>query len=253
MQIEVLGCYGGESPDCRLTCLLVDEHVALDAGCLSQALSLERQFLVDDVLLSHSHIDHTNGLPFFLDNVYGRSDEAVDVHSSASTLYAVRKNLFNPATWPDFSRLPDHLLPAARFHELGDELPIELGGVVFTPIPVNHLVPTHGFLMQKEGVAVLWSSDTGPTERLWEVANTTLGLTAVCIDVSFHNEMQAVANESGHLTPQTLALELEKLEVDVPVLVHHVKPACLPAVRREIKALGNPSIEFLEQGRTYRF
>ena len=43
MKIEVLGSYGGESPDCRMTCLLINDRVALDAGSLTQALSIERQ------------------------------------------------------------------------------------------------------------------------------------------------------------------------------------------------------------------
>jgi hypothetical protein len=51
--------------------------------------------------------------------------------------------LFNNATWPDFTRLPDNLLPAVTFHELLDERPLELDGVRFTPIPVDHPVPTH--------------------------------------------------------------------------------------------------------------
>ena len=43
MRIEVLGSYGGESVKCRLTCLLINDTVALDAGSLSQALPIERQ------------------------------------------------------------------------------------------------------------------------------------------------------------------------------------------------------------------
>ena len=74
MKIQVLGGYGGESLDCRMTCLLVNGTIALDAGSLSQALSIERQVRVRSILLSHSHMDHTNSLPFFIENVYGKSE-----------------------------------------------------------------------------------------------------------------------------------------------------------------------------------
>ncbi len=253
MRIEVLGSYGGESLECRMTCLLINGTVALDAGSLSQALSIERQVGVHSILLSHSHMDHTSALPFFIENVYGHSSGAIDIYASSATIYAIRKYLFNNATWPDFTRLPNHLLPAVRFHEIQSEVALEIDGVRFTPIEVDHLVPTHGFLIEHEGSAVLWSSDTGPTLRLWEIANRTRNLQAICIDTSFDNALQEIADVSLHLTPHTLSLELEKLEREVPILVHHLKPPCVEKIHEEVKQLGNPTIGFLEQGRVYEF
>ena len=43
MKIQVLGGFGGESLECRMTCLLVNDRVALDAGSLSQALAVDEQ------------------------------------------------------------------------------------------------------------------------------------------------------------------------------------------------------------------
>lgn len=236
-----------------MTCLLINDRIALDAGSLSQALPIERQEEVDFILLSHSHMDHTSSIPFFIENVFSRRQRTIDIYSSSATIYAIRKYLFNNATWPDFTRLPNHLLPAVKFHELHEETPIELNGVRFTPITVDHPVPTHGFLIEQDGKAVLWSSDTGPTQRLWEVANHTRNLQAVCVDTSFDNSLQDIADVSFHLTPRTLELELEKLEKKVPVLLHHLKPPCVDQIRTEVKALGNPDIDFLEQGKVYEF
>lgn len=253
MQLEVLGSYGGESIDCRMTCLLVNGGIALDAGSLSQALCIERQVKVRSIVLTHSHMDHTNSLPFFIENVYGKAVGAIDIYASSATTYSIRKYLFNNATWPDFTRLPNHLLPAVRFHEIRSEEPLELDGVRFTPIPVDHLVPTHGFLIEADGAAVLWSSDTGPTQRLWEVANRTRNLRAVCIDTSFDNALQQIADVSLHLTPQTLGRELEKLHVQVPVLLHHLKPPCVSRIHSEVEAMGRSDVGFLEQGKVYEF
>ena len=236
-----------------MTCLLIDGGVALDAGSLTQVLPIERQVGVHSILLTHSHMDHTSSLPFFIENVYGQISDAIDIYASEATIYAIRKYLFNNATWPDFTRLPNHLLPAMRFHELRHEVPVEIGGVRFTPIPVDHVVPTIGFLIESGGASVLWSSDTGPTRRLWEVANRTRNLQAVCIDTSFDDSLQEVADVSLHLTPRTLARELEKLEMRVPVLLHHLKPPCVARIQEEVRALGRPDVDFLEQGRTYRF
>src|SRR4029079_16022945 len=153
----------------------------------------------------------------------------------------------------DFTRLPNHLLPAVLFEELAAEVPLELEGVSFTPIPVDHLVPTHGFLIRQGDASVLWSSDTGPTKRFWEIANRTADLKALCIDVSFDNALQEIADVSLHLTPRTLQKELEKLERKVPILLHHLKPPCIAKIHAEIKAMGNPDIDFLEQGKIYEF
>ncbi len=221
MKIEVLGAYGGESTECRMTCLLLNDGIALDAGSLTQSLSLERQAEVHSIVLTHSHLDHTNSLPFFIENIFERRGP-IDVYASATTIYAVRQHLFNNSMWPDFSRLPNHLLPSVRFHQLQAEVPVTIGAVRFTPIKVNHLVPTFGFLIEENGSAVLWSSDTGPTVRIWEVANLTPNLEAVFLETSFDNSLQRVADLSYHLTPQAMRGELAKLERSHRVLLHHL-------------------------------
>lgn len=253
MEVQILGAYGGQSPECRLTCLLINGTTALDAGSLSQALAIESQAAVRTILLTHSHMDHTSSLPFFIENVFGKIEGAVDLYASPATIYAIRKHLFNNDTWPDFTRLPNHLVPAIRFHEIEDEVPFVVDGVTYTPIRVNHVVPTHGFLIEQGGSSLLWSSDTGATERLWEVANSTANLRAVCIETSFDNAYQPIADISLHLTPRGLEAELRKLQRQVPILIHHLKPAFIETIRQEIAAIGNPDLSFLEQGKTYQF
>jgi ribonuclease BN (tRNA processing enzyme) len=252
MKIEVLGASGGASLGCRTTSLLVNDSIALDAGSLAQVLTIERQEKVRSILLTHSHLDHTSSLPFFVENVFDRLDGPIDIYASAATIYSVRKHMFNNDSWPDFARMPNNLLPSMRFHPLEPEVPVEIDGVKFTPFEVDHLVPTFGFLVEEGAGGLLWSSDTGPTYRLWELANLSVNLKALCIETSFDNSMQRIADVSFHLTPNTLLTELEKLERRLPVLLHHLKPPCVEQVRQEIGALNNPDLHFLEQGKTYR-
>ena len=252
MKIEVLGAYGGGSVECRMTCLLINGGIALDAGSLTQSLSLERQAEVHSIILTHSHLDHTNSLPFFIENIFDRR-EPIDVYASATTIYAIRQHLFNNSTWPDFSRLPNHLLPSVNFHTLENEMPFIIDGVRFTPIAVTHLVPTFGFLIEEDAAAVLWSSDTGPTVRLWEVGNLTPHLEAVFVETSFDNELQRIADLSHHLTPNTMRGELAKLERAVPTFLHHLKPPSVDSIRSQVAAMRLPDVEFLEQGRIYEF
>lgn len=252
MKIEVLGAFGGESTECRMTCLLLNDGIALDAGSLTQSLSLERQAEVHSIVLSHSHLDHTNSLPFFIENIFDRRGP-IDVYASSTTIYAVRQHLFNNSMWPDFSRLPNHLLPSVRFHQLEAEVPFSIDGLRFTPIEVNHLVPTYGFLIEQNGSSVLWSSDTGPTVRLWEIANLTPHLETVFLETSFDNDLQRVADLSYHLTPATMFGEVQKLERQHPVLLHHLKPPCIEAIRRQVAELKADNIAFLEQDKVYEF
>lgn len=251
MKIEVLGSFGGESLDCRMTCLLINDTIALDAGSLAQALSIERQSRVHSIVLTHSHMDHTNALPFFVENVYGVVGEAIDIYASSETTYSIRKHMFNNASWPDFTRMPNNLLPAIRFHELLEEIPVVIDGVKFTPFSVNHAVPTFGFLIEQGNAALLWSSDTGPTHRLWELANQTVKVNAICVETSFDNSMQEIADRSFHLTPMTLRRELAKLDRPFPILLHHLKPPCLSEIRTQIARLKDPNLHYLEQGNTY--
>ena len=135
MKVEILGSYGGESIDCRMTCLLLNDVIALDAGSLSQSLPIARQRRVHSIVLTHSHMDHTSSLPFFIENVFGKLREAVDIYASPATIYALRRHLFNNDTWPDFTRLPNTLLPVIRFHELQDEVPVVIGEVGGAGVP----------------------------------------------------------------------------------------------------------------------
>ncbi len=236
-----------------MTSLLLNDKLALDAGCLTRALPVERQAAIRTLVLSHSHMDHIASLPFFVENVYGLIEGAIDIYAEAPTIAAVRAHLFNNATWPDFTLLPDANLPSIRFHELTAEVPVTLEGIELTPIRVNHPVPTLGFLLRDAAGSVLWSSDTGPTRRIWEVANAAADLRAVCIDTSFENALQHIADASLHLTPRTLEGELRKLERRVPVLLHHLKPPVARQIREEVRQLRRSDLAYLEQGERYDF
>jgi cAMP phosphodiesterase len=76
-------------------------------------------------------------------------------------------------------------------------------------------------------------------------------ISAVITETSFPNELQDIADVSGHLTPATLARELEKLNLDVPVYLYGAKPKHLAAIHAQIAALGDARLVPLEQGRTY--
>jgi len=259
MEFRILGSYGGDSPDCRMTSFLIDGSVVVDAGAITRALTIDEQREIRHVLVSHTHMDHTATLPFLIENIFGTHPEPVSIYCSKRVLGAVRRHLFNNDTWPDFSRIPDHVEPSVKFHETEAEQPFVITGLAggdleVTAIPVNHIVPTTGFLLRQGSSSVLFTSDTGPTDRIWQVADATPDLAALITECSFPNRLQAVADVSLHLTPATLAGELAKLQREIPVYLYHFKPPYVDELRAELAATEMPvPVTELEQDRRYLF
>jgi ribonuclease BN (tRNA processing enzyme) len=259
MDFRVLGSFGGDSPDCRMTSFLIDGTVMVDAGAITRALTIDEQRAIRHVLISHTHMDHTATLPFLIENIFGTHPEPLSIYCAKRALGAVRRHLFNNDTWPDFTKIPDHIEPSVRFLEIVAEQPFVISGLPggdleITAIPVDHIVPTTGFLLRQGSSSVLFTSDTGPTDRIWQVANDTDDLAALITECSFPNRLQSVADVSRHLTPATLAVELGKLERDLPVLIYHFKPPYVEELRAELAATTLPhQFEELVQDRTYRF
>jgi ribonuclease BN (tRNA processing enzyme) len=259
MELRVLGSFGGDSPDCRMTSFLIDGSLVVDAGAITRALTIPEQRGIRHVLISHTHMDHTATLPFLIENIFGTNPEPVSIYCTSRVLGAVRRHLFNNDTWPDFTRIPDHLEPSVRFQEIVVEEPFVIGGLPsgdmeITAIGVNHIVPTTGFLFRQGSSCVIFTSDTGPTDRIWEVANSIPDLKALITECSFPNRLQAVADISRHLTPDTLAVELAKLERQLPLLIYHFKPPYVDELRAELAAADLPwRVEELVQDRTYTF
>ena len=78
-------------------------------------------------------------------------------------------------------------------------------------------------------------------------------LKAVVTETSFPNDLQDLANVSGHMTPQTLSAELRKLKKEVPVYLYGCKPKHLKTIKKEIRALKRKNLHLLVQGKTYHF
>ncbi len=253
MKLKVLGCFGGNIPGHGMTSLLINDTVALDAGWVSGALSLRDQEKVKDIFISHSHLDHTCTLPFLIDNNFSAPGFSLRIYAIPEVVASMKNHLFNKITWPDFTSLPNDLTPVLKLVEVRPEEPVLVNGLTIRPVLVSHIVPTTGFIVEDKKSCLAFSSDTGPTHRFWEIVNGVKNLKGIITETSFPDEFQDLADISGHLTPSTLDVELEKLERDVPVYLYGGKPKHLKAIKQQVKALKRKKLTFLEQGKTYRF
>lgn len=249
MRLRVLGCSGGELPRHKTTCFLLDETVALDAGALTSSLSLEALLKVDHVVLSHSHFDHVKDVPLMADLLVGRRRRPVKVHASTECAQTLRDSVFNGRLWPDFTRIPNPESPVLELVPFEPTRSFRAGKLTFRPVPVCHPVESVGFIVSDGKSELAVSGDTGPTVEFWRRVNGAKHLKALMVEVSFPNELQGLADVSGHLTPNTLATELAKLDRNgFPVLLYHLKPAYAAALRREVAALKLPGVRVLKVG-----
>ncbi len=253
MQIEFLGAYGGSTDINYLTSFFVDDCLAIDAGCLTQTLSLERQTHITDILISHTHLDHTLSLPFLADNLFDQKETPLRIWARPGIIKALREHMFNDIVWPDFSILPSAEDPTLTFNLLEEETATRIGHFIVTPVTVNHVVPCSGFFIEStlSDSCLLYTADTCNTDRIWEIANKHPKLKAVIIDCSFPNEMEELARASGHMTPGLMAKDLAKLKRDCQILVYHIKPVFNQQMKKEIAALGDPRIITEIQGKSF--
>lgn len=250
MQLRVVGCHGGETPKHRTCAFVLDERLAIDAGSLTSGLDLSLQYKLEAVLVSHAHLDHIRDLATIADNRAQHGCPPLQIVGTKPTLDILRKHFFNDLLWPDFSAIPSKKEPTIVYRALKPEVRAEVAGFVVRAIAVTHTIDTSAFVIEKNGAAVAYSGDTGPTDRLWEVLNEQKDLRALLLEVSFPNESQRVATLSGHHTPQTLIKDLEKYvrPKDLPTLLYHIKPAFQSDVERQCAKLKGVNLTVLTLG-----
>ena len=252
MKIRVLGCHCGELPHHRTTCFLIDGKLCVDGGSITSVLELDEILAVDDVLLTHSHFDHVKDIPLMTDLLVGKRDNPVMVRGPDETLKCLSEDVFNNRLWPDFRTIPTKAKPVIAFEPVpvGAKFPVQ--SFTVQAVPVHHPVYSVGYILESDHGAIAFSGDTGPTEELWKVINATPNVKAVFVELSFPDSMQWLADLSGHLTPRTLMLELEKLDRrGARIYLYHLKPSVSAEVKKEIAALGKDYLQVCELDDVY--
>jgi ribonuclease BN (tRNA processing enzyme) len=254
MKLRVLGAHGGDMPGCHMSAFLLDEQMLLDAGTIGQVLDLKEQGRIRDVMLTHSHLDHCNALPFFAVNIFSADAPAVVIHGLKPTLDAVSAHILNNQVWPDFTKIKKlNGEPVFSLNVLAENEQHRVGSFDVRPVRVNHPVPTCGYVITRDSRSFVYTGDTGITDAIWDAAIEAPNLRTILTEVSFPNKMQKLAEMSGHLTPNDLKKELEKLrrKLEIPVLIYHMKPEYDAEIRKELKELKLPGLEVLKAGKTY--
>ena len=250
MRIRVLGCSGGIGAGARTSAMLVDNDVLIDAGTGIGDLDLLDLDSVRHVFLTHAHLDHIAGLPMLADRVFDPDFEVpLTVYAREETLRAIQDHLFNDVIWPDFSRLPSAENPMLRYRVCSPGDTVTIGHRDFYAVDVMHSVPSLGFTVQNSGGAFAVSGDTKTNETLWPVLNACDDLKVLVIEVSFPDEMEDLAIDSGHYTPKSLTDDLKRLRHEPEIWLTGMKPGEEERILQQvIKAAPDKNIQMLSRG-----
>lgn len=258
MKLSVLGCCGGIGGGRDTTAFLLNERVLVDAGTGLSRLTPTQMLAIEQVLLTHPHMDHIAALPMLVDArhdpfVAGHAP-AITVTSAAASLAALQAHIFNWAVWPDFSRLPCEHKPVLRWQAVDAGAQLSVQGLQVEVVGVNHPPQGLGFIVSERDVVVAFSGDTTSNDSLWAALNARKHLDYLVVECAFPNQSEALAATSHHYCPRLLARDLKKLRHRPRLGLTHFKPQYAAIIRQECgEFLADWPWEVLEPGQTMRF
>lgn len=254
MKLEVLGCAGGEGVGHRATSFLINDIILIDAGSVVSSTSFEKQSTIETVLITHPHLDHIKDLGFMVDNTFGQRLKPLQVYSTQSVIDSLKKHYFNWVIWPDFTVLPSAGDPVMEMIPIHQD--IELNNLKIKNYPVNHPGGSYGYLIEDPASdsSIIVTGDTSTTELIWQAAKACKNLKAIFVDTAFPDNMNALAEASGHYTPSQLYQQLKQFDLlDVPIYCYHLKPAYHELVERDVLKIGDEHFKLLKQDEILKF
>lgn len=237
MIIRLTGAHNAESAATRLSGIVIDGRVALDAGSLTRSLTLAALQDLRHVFLTHRHYDHIRDLPALAYatplagtlHVYGLQDtlDALSAHLMNNVIYSA----YQERTGQDGN-------PRARLHSLEPDAPITIGDLTVTPRAATHTAPAVGFCISDGERSFYYTGDTAPGFSTHLAANPPNLLIA---EVTYANAGAEDAARNGHMTPGLLQGEVASIVAEsgwkARVIVIHRNPDHDRQIAHEIDAL----------------
>jgi ribonuclease BN (tRNA processing enzyme) len=234
MDIRILGAHNNESTSTSCVTFIVDGTLAVEAGGLTSRLSIQEQQKIDAVLVTHQHLDHIRDIPAIALNFY-RLGATLDVYSTAGVGNVIKDHMLNAVVYPEFQNIPENR-PTLSFQEIEPYGLVWVDGHSILPVPVHHAGEAVGYqICDKKGKTVFYTGDTGPDlADCWRHVSPQL----LIIEVTFANDNEALARQTGHLTPHLLEQELisfRETKGYLPeILAIHMDSVVEPTIRAEL-------------------
>jgi phosphoribosyl 1,2-cyclic phosphodiesterase len=161
VEIQILGAHQLELKGTRLTSLLIDGTLVVDAGGLTSALSLPEQKKIKTVLLTHHHFDHTRDLVTLAANAAYYWQGQVVVYALRYTLDIVTTCLLDGKIYANFLEYPSKEKPTLILEAIEPYSRKTIDGYDVLAMPVKHSIPTVGYqITSSDGKSLFYTSDT---------------------------------------------------------------------------------------------
>ncbi|UCD21467.1 MAG: MBL fold metallo-hydrolase [Chloroflexota bacterium] len=206
MEIQILGAHLAEVKGARLTSLLIDRTLVVDAGGLTSALSLPEQKKIETVLLTHHHFDHTRDLVTLAANAGYYWRKQLVVYAPRYTLDIVTGGLLSSKLYTNFLEYPSEEKPTVILEAIEPYSRKNIDGYDVLAVPVKHSAPTVGYqIISSDGRSLFYTGDTtvGISE-CWQHISPEL----LIAEVAGPNKYADWLEQAGHLCAEFLKQEL---------------------------------------------
>lgn len=274
--------YGGNT-----TCIEIrtdnNELIIIDAGTgifpLSQTL-LSEMPLTANVLISHAHWDHIQGLPFFAPNFIAgnvlRLHGAFDPVSGKSVEQVMSVQL----QYSFFPVRESEMKARIEYVTLVAGKSIQIGSATITPCLMNHPIINFGYRIEADGKSVFVTGDHEPPLNIYapgdseyaayqtlvdskneEILTAMQGVDVLIADCSYTEQEYPSKRGWGHGTFNSSIRYAIDARVKVLFCTHHEptrSDAALNAVFQQVLAdnpalPGGPEVRLAREGESYEF
>ena len=274
--------YGGNT-----TCIEIrtdnNELIIIDAGTgifpLSQTLMAEMP-VTANVLITHSHWDHIQGLPFFIPNFI--PGNTLRLHGAFDPVSGkgVEQVMAVQLQYSYFPVREAEMKGRIEYITLAPEQSIQIGSAKVTPFLMNHPVIDFGYRIEANGKSVFFTGDHEPPQNIYEpseegyaeyqtfvdekandIRRAMQGVDVLIADCSYTEQEYPAKKGWGHGTFHTSIQYAKEAGAKVLFCTHHEPTRsddALDAVFEQVLAenpplAGGPDYRLAREGDTYEF
>jgi ribonuclease BN (tRNA processing enzyme) len=206
VDIRILGAHLAETKGARLTSLLVDDALVVDAGGVTSALSLPEQQKIQTILLTHHHFDHTRDLVTLAANAGYYWRKQLKVYALRYTLDVVSGSLLDGRIYTNFFEYPSKDKPTLIVEAIEPYTRKAVAGYEVVAVPAQHSVPSVGYqITSSDGRSLFYTGDTTVgISDCWQHISPQLLIT----EVAGPNKYGDWLKKAGHFCAEFLKEEL---------------------------------------------
>jgi phosphoribosyl 1,2-cyclic phosphodiesterase len=236
VEIQILGAHLTELKGARLTSLLIDGALVVDAGGVTSALSLSEQKKIKTVFLTHHHFDHTRDLVTLAANAAYYWQGQLKVYALRYTLDVVTSCLLDGKIYTNFLEYPSKEKPTLILEAIEPYSKKTIAGYDVLAVPVKHSVPAVGYqITSPDDKSLFYTSDTTVgISDCWQHISPQLLIT----EVAGPNKYRDWLKKAGHFCAGFLKEELiqfRRLKGYLPrVIVIHIGNPYEQEIKEEV-------------------